>query len=108
MQGGIVCEGIYWYWHVLHLQGAMVVKADGPGGKVMWDKSLRQQATSTDGAQPAQPVKKGPGGMYSVYPNVKKVFIAKERGKTRDTQAGVGGCKTCKKHCSFFVCLCCN
>jgi hypothetical protein len=81
----------------------MVVKADGPGGKVMWDKSLRQQAT--DGAQPAQPVKKGPGGKYSVYPNVKKVFIAKERGQTRDTQAGGRGCKTCKKHYSFF-CVC--
>ena len=82
----------------------MVVKADGPGGKVMWDKSLHQQATSTDGAQPAQPVRKGPGGMYSAYPNVKKVFIVKARETTRDTQAGGGGAA---KHArSITLCVC--
>ena len=84
----------------------MVVKADGPGGKVMWDKSLHQQATSTDGAQP---VKKGPRGMYSAYPNVKKVFIVKERETTRDNQTGGGGgCEKCKKHYFVSVCVCCN
>ena len=52
------------------LPGGMVVVADGPGGKV--SKSGSKEKMQKTGDSHGKTVAKGPRGIYSVYPNVKK------------------------------------